>query len=505
LRLWTANALAALSFVVFAFAVLSLHQERSIPFVIEENGPFPVVLSHFLFGASGGLVDSSLSNFFWRDVPGVPAEEAVERAIDRTFVQAHDLAPMQDGNGIGAIVMVRIAFALFGVHAHALPYFFILVLGLSTAAFIFRYQDKRIFAVPALFMAFTALILTSVTSPGWDSQVPFGGVRSYAIVGILAALHWCFELTVDRTVFRFGDRMRWFLLSVQIAVLSLAILVRGSPIYLLGPVFAVAIYQIRRNWGKPGLLRVILLRLAIPAAALIVIPSSIAPLAFPDYVRGGRAATLVWHRVLISFGVHPEWPFAGLRETYRCPGIPEGLVMSVVDRNGHCVWLAYAQAHALSSEQLTLGVYGAEYERTMRAAVFDIARTHPKEAFETFFFYKPELLVSITRNMLRLKWLDAPPFTCVLFLLQFAIVIAFIAGWPIRAALVDAAQATGLASIFLIFSTIPQFAAWSVPSTMTDFFVYVVCGGVMASWLAFVATTRAIGRLVPALRRSYGL
>jgi len=56
-RVWTANAPAVLSFVVFAFAVLSLHQERSIPFVIEENGPIPVALSHFLFGAAGGLVD----------------------------------------------------------------------------------------------------------------------------------------------------------------------------------------------------------------------------------------------------------------------------------------------------------------------------------------------------------------------------------------------------------------------------------------------------------------
>src|SRR5580704_3842437 len=159
LRLVAANALAVFSFGLFAVAVLSLHQERSVPFDLEEAGPFPVVLSHYLFGAKDGLFDSALRSFFLEQ-GRTPAEEAIARALKSGIEPAHDLKPSDDGTGIGPIVMVRAAFALFGVQARALPYFFVLVLGISTVAFMLRFQDRRIFAIPVLFTAFTALILS---------------------------------------------------------------------------------------------------------------------------------------------------------------------------------------------------------------------------------------------------------------------------------------------------------------------------------------------------------
>jgi hypothetical protein len=490
-----ANGLAALSFLVFAFAVLSLHQERSIPFAIEETGPIPVALSHVLFGAPRGLVDSGMSNFFWRDVLGIPAEEAVERALTRGIAQAHDLGPMPDGNGIGAIVMVRAAFALFGVHAHALSYFFVLLLGLSAGAFIFRYQDSRIFAVPVLFTAFTALLLTPMITPYVAIQAPIGGVRSYAIIGILAALHWCFELAVDRTDFRLGNGIRWVLLGIQIAILGLAILVRGSPIYLLGPVVVVAIYHLRRLWGEPGM-SATLLRLAIPAVALIAIPASIAPLVFPEYAQAGKARTVVWHRVFVSFTLHPEWPFAGLRHTYPCPNIPEGLSIAAGDRNGHCVWLDYASGHGLSDGQAIDRVYGSEYEAALRAAVWQVVRTYPKEAFETFFYYKPKQVLDTIGKMLQPQWSAAPPSIMIALMLQFAIVIASFMAWPIHGSLIDIAYGARFLALFLLFNLIPFFIAWASESTAIDFIVYLLCACILGFLSVLAAAARTLVRLV---------
>jgi hypothetical protein len=80
------NALAALAAIIYAVCVLSLHQERVARFAIEEDGPIPVALSHFLYGSEGGLVDSGLIHYFEKDAADLPAEEAVERA-------AHGAAP----------------------------------------------------------------------------------------------------------------------------------------------------------------------------------------------------------------------------------------------------------------------------------------------------------------------------------------------------------------------------------------------------------------------------
>ena len=499
IRFWIANALAALSFIIFATAALSLHQWRSIPFAVEQNGPFPVVLSHFLLGAPPGLVDSGLRDFFWQGSRYATADEALNRAV-REAKATHDLAPITDGNGIGGIIMVRTAFALFGIHARALTYFFVLVLGVSTAAFIFRYQDKRIFAVPILFGASTALILTPISSPEIAAQVPFGGIRSYAIVGILPALHWCFDLQIDVKALRVGCTTRWILLGAQICILGLAVLVRGSPAYLLGPVIVVSVCHLKKNWSRLGL-RAMLWRLALPAAALIVGLSSIAPLAFPEYALTGRAQSIVWHRVLISFGVHPAWPFAGLREMFPCREIPEGLVSSISDRNGHCVWWAFAHDHALSDAQVIQGLYDGEYETAMRSAVMKIIREHPKQSAETFLYFKPRKIINTLFDMLVVRNIAYPNWIIALTAIQIGILITFIAGWPRRESPIDAMYAACIISIFIAFGFAPQFVAWSFPYTVIDIVVYVLCAAIVLFWLIFAAAESVIARLVQSRSR----
>jgi hypothetical protein len=56
-----ASLAAALAcFTVFALAAVGLHQERADHFGVEEQGPIPAALSHVLYGAPVGLVDSGL-------------------------------------------------------------------------------------------------------------------------------------------------------------------------------------------------------------------------------------------------------------------------------------------------------------------------------------------------------------------------------------------------------------------------------------------------------------
>src|SRR5262249_51833729 len=147
-------------------------------------------------------------------------------------------AIVQDGNGVGGIAITEAAFALFGPSAQALSLFFLALMGISAATFVGRYQGQRMSVVPVLFLGLTLLLLTTLTTTPMSSQVPIGGLRYYAVVGILPALHWCFEFIGDDDS---PDKStRCALLIIQVVVLGLAILVRGSPIYLLAPVIVCA-------------------------------------------------------------------------------------------------------------------------------------------------------------------------------------------------------------------------------------------------------------------------
>ena len=80
--------LALVCFVVFAFAAVSLHQERMGRFSVEEEGPIPAALSHLLFGAPIGFADTGLLRYFRTSTAG-SAAEAVERAARRGDADPH--------------------------------------------------------------------------------------------------------------------------------------------------------------------------------------------------------------------------------------------------------------------------------------------------------------------------------------------------------------------------------------------------------------------------------
>src|SRR5215831_11835518 len=75
--------LALASFSVYAIMVLSLHQERVVPFQVEETGALQAATSHWRYRTPLGSIDSSLRQYFFDRALAlhVPAEQAVEEAI----------------------------------------------------------------------------------------------------------------------------------------------------------------------------------------------------------------------------------------------------------------------------------------------------------------------------------------------------------------------------------------------------------------------------------------
>src|ERR1700704_470295 len=104
-------ALAALSFVVYAAAALSLDQARSIPFPIEELESITSAISRRLYGSPLGMADRGVVEYFIRN-SDLPAERAVDGAMQGKVVQQYETYVVYRGNGVGATIDAELAFAI---------------------------------------------------------------------------------------------------------------------------------------------------------------------------------------------------------------------------------------------------------------------------------------------------------------------------------------------------------------------------------------------------------
>jgi len=468
-------------FSVYAFSVLSLHQDTKISFCCEYE-PMLFAISRRLYGTPWGFIDSGLFTYFWSNHQ-LPAAQFVAKAIHGAATPSHQLWLSNDGTGVGPIAMTEIAFVLFGAKARALTLLFLLVNGMSVICFLARFRDARGAAAALLLFILTLLLFTPLAEPNLAFQAPLGGIRYYSVAGLLPALHWC--LDIGDSGLRRRIAFRWTLLGTQSAILAFAILVRGSPSYLLAPVAACAWLAVRSGTKLSCLRKPVLLPATVLFVGLILVP----PLAYTSYISTGRLYTVKWHRVLISLGVNPAWPFPGLREHYDCPSFPGGIAPGLLDANGQCIFQDYVMKHALSSKLLyAQAIYGdlnasAIDEKVERRAFFDILRSYPRQVVMTFIYYKPLMAWHQFISVLRPGNATTRPAAAAL-LAQLLLLIGVV--WAVPVVVTTAALRRGLAfgGLFLAASLVPQFAAWSAPDTMIDVLVFIFClATVIIGWV----------------------
>jgi len=496
------NVLAAASFTAFAAAVLLLHQDRNVPFPVEMEGPVPVALSHALFGTRLGEVDSVFNQYFVSQSHDVAAATLIEQAVAGKTPRGGEPMMAHDGIGVGAITVTQIDFAFFGLHAVALPLGFLLLLGVTTLCFLGRYQDARLALVPTIFFAYVVLFYAvEVGLPeGFKGEVPIGGERSYALLAILPALHLCFDF-LDGGRTRSSAWIRWTLFAVQGLVLVVAIFMRDSLIYLLVPIAIFASVGWRRGRKTVPRTRT-LAPVVILALALICLMAS-PQLIFPEYAHQGRLHSLLWHRMFVGLAVHPDWPFRGMREKYDCTrSIPEGLVRRISDRNAQCVWHAFDGNASRPAAEVNAEIYDADYESALRQAFFDTLKTHPREVFETFAFYKPRVVVTQIGRVLEaaLRYLLLP------FVILQGAIWAMVLATQLMTLRRFAAQSAGVLVICALGALGPPTLAWSNAAASLDLMAYVVIGFVLgvAALLGYGIERQAHARNLRASAKTNG-
>jgi hypothetical protein len=482
---------AALSFIIYASAVVVLQQHRDNSFFCERIG-LAAAVSHVVYGAPFGKVYPEIQTRLL-DMQA-PVETVLDRVIHLGPPRENPMTPINDGIGIGFIVVASWAMLLFGPHLYSLPFFMLGLMASSAATFLWRFRDGRSAVVTVTFFSLTLMLCTPLV---WDldiaSQIPIGGMRYFSLLAILPAFHLALELTDGQGHARGARRLHASLLAGQVVLLVLAIFVRVSAVFLVGPILLVALAKVWRNHGTE--LRSLRRKATVIAVVGAVFVGSLLVALPSGYVRDGRVTTIFWHRAVISLGVNPAWPFGNLREIYDCKGdIPEGLLAGAVDRNGHCIWWHWIRAHNIPTDVAIPELYGRRYEAVMRATLFDIARAYPDEVLATFFYYKPKWIVR-SMEYLGLNPAIPSPILKVLVIagfVNFLGLLVITASFSIGSTM---ARLTGLSALFGISSIPTYLVAWANPHTTADLVFYCLsCIGLGLS-AAVQPMRAAVGRM----------
>jgi hypothetical protein len=462
---------AVLSFIIYASAVMVLQQHRDNSFSCERIG-LAAAVSDVVYGAPLGKVYPEIQTQLFN--AQAPIEAVLERVAHLDPQPTNPTMPVSDGNGIGFIVAASWAMHLFGPHLFSLPFFMLALMAISTATFLWRFGDNRSAVVTVTFFALTLMLCTPlVWDPGIANQIPIGGIRYFSLLAIVPSFHLVLELADGNGQADGARRLYTLPLAVQVILLVLAILVRGSAASAAAPILLVGLVKVWRIRTNRFELRSLCRKGTVIAMVGAVFAGSLLVALPSRYARDGRVGTVFWHRVVISFGVNPAWPFGNLHEKYDCKAgdIPEGLVAGAVDRNGHCIWWDYLVTHNVPIQFAIPELYGRRYEAVMRAAFFNIVRRYPHDVLVTFLYYKPEWFVQSIKYLA----LNAAFHFAILKVLVIAGFVNFLGFLVIATRFLQGPtmlRLAGLGALFGITSVPTYLVAWATPHTTADALFY---------------------------------
>jgi hypothetical protein len=472
------------SFFFYVLAALSLHQESMQGWALEAEGAFPAAISNSVYGTPLGAVDW---NVRWALTETVArSSEQMEQyfregnTIQNAFaVAAHGGIPRGDvmmegsidGLGAGSNLFAVLGTWLFGLNIQSIILFYLVFVGISAFAFVWRFRDERLLVMPVYFLVVTIMLLTPLgTSAEGIWQTPIGGNRYFTLAAILPALHIFFEIIEPPRAERLLSKSRLYVpLFVQGLLLFGALLVRSAAGYLLGVLIATLFWRLYTARRQRPELSSLFTKSAV-IGATFAFWATIVIVALPTYVETGRALGAFWHRAVRSFAMHPDWPFGNLREVYNCTNSdPGGLGAVSGDAIGACI-VAADPSNAdrpLESRDLLDG----NYERVLRHAYFYILTHYPRQVFQTYFSIKStNIKEGLADALTYLTGVRHAPVAAGLFIIaaaQLVLLVWFFISTAWAGRLLPDWRMM-IIPVFFLFSIAPRYVAWSGLGTDAD-------------------------------------
>jgi len=469
--------LAALAFVTYVAAILWHHGAYKSTWAIEQSGSLPIATSYLYYDQPFSAIDGGLwAAFYKRAASKTPtAEEPIDSflsSVAEKKVASDGIVPTTlDGNGLGYAYFATAALFLFGPHTSSLVFGLCIVLGISVLAFLLRFPDDRMLTIPILFLALTLMLLTPHATNQWlIDQSPIGGHRFFVIAAILPALHIILELFDSSK--GLAKQSIYSLLVLQFVLLLCVISIRMSATYFVAAIVFAAMLSIWIRRHEAAERRLVATKLA--ALLMLAMVAYFGARLLPSaYREAGTGSEVFWHRGFSTLGIHPSWPFENLATKFDCrSAIPEGLQRGLIDRNGHCAYVAGVDKGAEAGP-----VYGAQYEKILRQAYWDVVREYPLRVLETYLRYKPLMIWQTlsTSTELDISGRNVP--VLIALGLQLAIVITLIRLPPGEISRLHRICATFL--IIAPFSLLPPLWAYSEINSSTDLICYMYVGLVL--------------------------
>lgn len=485
--------LAVLSFLIYAGTLFTLPQVQYSRHCCEQSS-FAAAVSNVIYRTRLGSYYSGVFDYFIKYFEDPLSQTLAKAQAPNGGLPAKPpgawIPTTLDGNGVGYPLVATAAFRLFGLHAWALPLTMLILMAISTAAFLIRFSGAYTGIVVVNFSALTIMLFTAlVWDPAYAVQIPVAGIRYFSLVSVLPVFHILLAL-LDRPPEQPGTgRRNAVLLTIQTVILALSILVRGSALSLIG---AIAVVGLVRAWQyyrrDRARLQPLVFNFAVIGLASLTLLIGII-LAVPrQYLTEGRFGTVVWQRVTESLGVHPAWPWPGVNDMFDCKKyVPQGIEAGTSDSNGGCIWFDYVTRHKIPIETLGDKSFGKLYEIALREAFFKIAARYPAEVLETFVYYKAAYIVpSITQSVRfnfegdqakallpkGLRVIPYPQLAIGLLIASVAVVCVFFGFTAV--ATTELGAVAGVALLLTLFTMPAYLAAWAMPHTAADLLFYCI-------------------------------
>jgi hypothetical protein len=502
-------AMALASFALYAAGVLASHQDRTSGWD-NERSAMAAAVSYLKYGTHFGAVAINVEHCFTQPPPANSggtlifansAEEALAATADGSTPPGNVRAFIIDGNGAGLPLLVTIGMAMFGPHTSSLVLFYLTLIGVSTLAFMLRYQDERQIFLLLFFLIASVMLLTPLSTVQFMADTaPIGGYRLLTLAAILPALHLYCEIVEPPDIDWPKPGIPHLLfLFIQGAVFFAILVERSSAGYLVIVLAMALCWRVYRDKIKINLRSPLAYKTASWALGLLLWMVIIS-VAMPQYVKSGRASSGFWRHTFVSLSFHPQWPFGNLSEVYKCKKyVPSGLTTGGADANAHCVWVAYMLDEKRDIGHVQEEIFGDEYEKATRKAYFYVLTHYPKQVFEVYAFTKSAMIGSVLADAwVSLFHLGGAPVAESLFAIvaaQGALFIAFIV-----AVMTSGRKAIDRRMLFfplaLAASLLPLYVAWAVLWTSGDtiFLLYCCLALVPALFLQWAAGFVFAGR-----------
>jgi hypothetical protein len=442
-------------------------------------------------GASDPKLPSNLTN-------GDLLNEAIAAAValgpqPDSFVANRTLMTMVYDD-IGIVDYDKIAFSLFGFTIQSLYYLFFGTLSLSSAVFLIQFWRSP--AAQVVLLATLLAFYMELESLVFSQHMPsFWGMRHGSTLALVPVWHLALLMVYRSRL----TLMAAILALVQVAILVLAIRIRGSAAWTVIFMAALVVFFTVQAWrelapGEKSFAKIAKSALRWPFVLLLIgllsskiyTDSRLHQAYFTDDIMPYHGA---WHSAYLGLALSPA--------------LSAATGAAVTDRAGYDAALAYLRKKGfISAEAEYLSPWTATYkmrlhDNTMRAVYLSIVREYPLSVLGLHLYWKPRQLYYTS-----IMVLDPIPLTTWLAALLAAIALGAATFLGQRTTIPEARSILLLGLALMLFSAAPNFWAYASSYAIADFTLSLLAFVILSGWAISLKSVEWLwNRTVSAARR----